>query len=55
MLTLKVFATLFVALSFVTSLFKNIYILDEEPKPTVVVTLYGWLWRAFVLVVIWII
>lgn len=55
MLVLKILATIFVAISFITAYTKNQTLFDGENKAILLTTLWGWLWRAFVIVVIWLI
>ena len=58
MLTLRIIATLFMGLSFLTAWVKNSNIWsgnDENGAMRFGATLYGWLWRAFIIVAIWVI
>ena len=57
MLALRIIATVFVGLSFLTAWIKNsnVWSRADENGMCLGVTLYGWLWRAFVIVVIWVI
>ena len=61
MLALKIIATVFVGLSCITAFIKNILVLRDEKtdkfyfKSIIGATLYGWLWRALVIVALWII
>ena len=57
MLVLRIIATVFVGLSFLTTWVKNanVWSNKDENGTRLVVTLYGWLWRAFVIVAIWVI
>ena len=57
-IALRIVATVFVGVSCLTALIKNIFIFDRSVytlKNIFLSTLYGWLWRAFVLVAIWLI
>lgn len=57
MLALRIIATVFMGLSFLTTWIKNsnVWSRTDENGMCLGVTLYGWLWRAFVIVVIWVI
>lgn len=55
MLVLKILATIFVAISFITAYTKNQTLFEGENKAILLTTLWGWLWRTFVIVVIWLI
>lgn len=61
MLALRIIATVLLGISCSTCLFKNINVFDGRDmhfptdKYIIVSTLWGWLWRAFVIVVIWLI
>lgn len=58
MLIFRILATIFVGLSCITCFLKNISIFSDWKHPyreTILFTNYGWLWRAFVIVAIWII
>lgn len=57
MLVLRIIATVFVGLSFLTTWVKNsnVWSNKDENGMRLGVTLYGWLWRAFVIVAIWVI
>ena len=57
MLVLRIIATVFVGLSFLTTWVKNanVWSNKDENGTRLVVTLYGGLWRAFVIVAIWVI
>ena len=57
MLALKVIGTVFLALSCVFAFIKNVNIWCryEDRYMFAVATVYGWLWRAFVIVALWII
>lgn len=54
MLVLKILATLFLAISFITAYTKNSSLFEGEKKAIAATTLWGWLWRTFVIVVIWV-
>lgn len=60
MLTLRVLATIFVGISFISALIKNInvfqYGYSERKKENAYIflsTFYGWMWRILVLITIW--
>ena len=57
MLALRIIATVFVGLSFLTTWVKNSNVWSSQNEDGMLwgVTLYGWLWRAFVIVAIWVI
>jgi hypothetical protein len=62
MLVFRVLATIFVALSIITSLLKNILVFYDEGSQSikrfgmfVFTNLYSVLWRAFVITAIWLI
>ena len=55
MLVLRVVATILVAISFITAYMKNNSLFEGEKKAIAATTLWGWLWRAFIIVVIWVI
>lgn len=59
MLVFRILATIFMGISCVTALVKNINIYagrGEHSDVTVIIsTIYGWAWRAFVIVAIWLI
>ena len=58
MLVFRILATVFVGISCVTTLIKNIAMFaerDNEIRNVSIWTIYGWLWRAFVIVAIWLI
>lgn len=59
MLVLKILATVFVGISFITALIKNINVFQrnfdnrrKEDRYILISTLYGWIWRALVLTAI---
>lgn len=60
MLALKMIATLFVVISFITCFTKNVNIFEDKnekgfnTKAIVVATLYGWVWRTLVIVALWV-
>jgi len=60
MLALRILATIFVGISFITALIKNINVFQrsydsrkKEDRYILVSTLYGWSWRIIVLITIW--
>ena len=60
MLWLRIVATVFMGISCMTCLIKNINIYSNTQNPSnndnievAIATIYGWLWRAFVIVAIW--
>lgn len=60
MLWLRIAATVFMGISCITCFIKNsnIYTNTEHPNQNAsielaIATVYGWLWRAFVIVAIW--
>lgn len=61
MLALKIVATVLLGLSCITTFIKNINIFEDSnekgfnTKAIVLFTLWGWLWRAFCIVAIWLI
>lgn len=61
MLALRIIATVLLALSCSTCFFKNINVFDSHDtrssydKYVIIATLWGWLWRAFVIVAVWLI
>lgn len=57
MLALKIISTVFLGLSVFTSVGKNLCMFerDETGKDFLLWTLYSWLWRALVIVTIWVI
>ena len=55
MLALKIIATILVAISFITVFTINETLFEGENKAILLTALWGWLWRAFVIVVIWLI
>lgn len=62
MLVFRILATVFVALSVITSFLKNVYIFYDEEHHRfynlgkfIFANLYGVLWRAFVITAIWLI
>ena len=58
MLVFRILATVFLGISCLTSPLKNICIFagkEHEIKDVCVWTIYGWLWRAFCIVAIWLI
>lgn len=54
MLALKIIATIFVAVSFVTTFIKNQTLFEGENRAITLTTVWGWLWRAFVIVALWV-
>lgn len=58
MLVLKILATIFVSISVITGISKNINLCENEGASTasfIVVSLYSILWRALVIVALWVI
>ena len=59
MLVFRVLATIFIGISCLTAIIKNINIFggDTGTHDVVVImsTAWGWLWRAFVIVALWLI
>ena len=58
MLVFRIVATVIMGFSCSTCLFKNVNFFKEDiyqDKKIVLWTLYGWLWRAFVIVALWVI
>ena len=55
MLALRIIATIFVGLSCITTVLKTMAIYEEEPEKIVLFIIYSWLWRALVIVTLWII
>lgn len=58
MLVLKILATIFVSISIITAVIKNAYMCDNEDVSKlsfIVVLLYSILWRALVIVALWVI
>ena len=57
MLALRIIATVFVGISIFTTWAKNtnIWSSSDDNSMSVVATIYGWLWRAFVIVALWVI
>ena len=57
MLALRIIATTFIGLSCITTVLKTMAIYEEEPEKIVLFTftIYSWLWRALVIVTLWII
>lgn len=59
MLVFRILSTVFLGLSCITSLMKNINMFGDNThqgdKEVIGFTIYGWLWRAFVIVSIWLI
>ena len=59
MLVFRILATIFLGFSCFTALAKNVNIYVDKGKyndtAIFVSTIYGWLWRAFVLVALWLI
>ena len=56
MLALKIIATIFLAFSFITCALKNYNTLDDSTGdicPELFATFYGWSWRAFCIVALW--
>ena len=58
MLVLRIIATVIIGISCLTCALKNINIFSYGPHPNrdvIIVTIWGWLWRAFIIVAIWLI
>ena len=60
MLVFRIIATVLLGISCFTALVKNINIYarhntKQEDIAVIVSTAYGWIWRAFVIVVLWLI
>ena len=55
MLVFRILGTIFVGISCLTAFSKNINIFTDSNKLVVMSTLYSWLWRALVIVALWII
>ena len=58
MLALRIIATVILGISCITSALKNISIFGGTPREFTYITyttLYSWLWRAFIIVVVWVI
>jgi hypothetical protein len=60
MLALRIAATVCMGISCMTCLMKNINIFSDTKHPNgtasielAIATIYGWLWRAFVIIAIW--
>ena len=60
MLWLRIVATVFMGISCATCLMKNINIFTDTQHPNgtankelAIATIYGWLWRAFIIFAIW--
>ena len=59
MLVFRILATVFVGISCITAFIKNICVYYNEGKfddaCIIATSIYGWLWRAFVIVALWLI
>lgn len=55
MLIFRILGTVFVGFSVITCFLKNCNIFAQSNRDVIISTVYGWLWRAFVIVAIWII
>lgn len=58
MLALRILGTIFVSISVITGISKNAYLCEENNNSTlsfIVVSLYSILWRALVIVALWVI
>ncbi|MBO7713392.1 MAG: hypothetical protein J6S85_07450 [Methanobrevibacter sp.] len=60
MLALKIIATVLLGLSCITTFIKNVNIFEDSneksfnTKAIALFTLWGWLWRALVIVALWV-
>ena len=60
MIVFRILATIFVAISCITTFIKNVNVFNNAKdnfdfKAIIVTTIWGWLWRAFVIVALWVI
>ena len=59
MLVFRILTTIFIGISCITTFIKNINIYADKGRYDnaciFATTIYGWLWRAFVIVAIWIV
>ena len=56
MLALRIIGTVLIGFSCFTCLFKNIGMFsDRKDRYVIGWTAYGWLWRAFIIVALWVI
>ena len=59
MLVFRILATVFVGISCFTCFIKNVVFFKDDEKYQLakvsIWTIYGWLWRAFVIVSLWVI
>ena len=58
MLVLKILATIFVSISLITGIMKNASVCDNADTSTltfIIISLYSILWRALVIVALWVI
>ena len=58
MLVFRILATVFLGISCLTDFFKNVGLFADNPneiRNVCIWTIYGWLWRAFCRVAIWLI
>jgi len=60
MLALKIIGTVFIGISCITAFIKNVYMFRDSNDETfnhkaiIFSNLYSWLWRAFVIVALWV-
>lgn len=52
MFALKIIATVFIGISILGSFIKNLVTFDKDGQ-VIAFTLYGWAWRVFVIVILW--
>lgn len=57
MLALRIIATIFVGLSCITTIVKTVEAIDvdDHPGAALLFIIYSWLWRALVIVTLWVI
>ena len=55
MLVLKILATIFISFSVFTGIIKNAKTLDDNEYAFVVISVYSVMWRALVIVALWVI
>ena len=54
MIALKIICTVFLGISIIGSFFKNLVAFDKDSQ-VIGFTLYGWAWRALVIVTLWLV